>query len=218
MIRKSRTLLARPLVKISQGKFLELALKLTVAGSTVDENLHCWDGSQVRLTSSTLSGGTAKNRDWYDATAVRSSAELGTTVTARNFFADSLNDWATHGDGFGSHATLTAFGAFSFDDDLLLNVFGDLLLNVALTFTSLMRESLLLAAIVAVLELDVLAAKAKWAAAARSEDECSDQRGDDECEMFHGVGHIVIGTDEGMQTNYDGRKKEPVSFPDKGAR
>lgn len=186
-------------------------LELAVSARTINENFHRWDGSDVRFASSALRSGTAENGDRNDSTAIRSRAELGTTVTARNFFADSLNNWATHGDGFGSHATLTAFGAFSFNDDLLFHILSDLLLNETLTFTTLVRESLLFATIVAILELDVLAAKAKGATAARRKDECSDQRGDGECEMFHGVGSMVIGSDEGMQTNYDGRKKEPVS-------
>jgi hypothetical protein len=142
----------------------------------------------VRLTSSTLGGRTAQNRLRNDATAVGSGAELGTTVTTRNFLADSLNDWTTDSDGLGSHATFAALGAFALNDDLLFDILSHLLFDVTLVLATLVREVLLLSAIVAVLQLNVFSADAEGRAATRSENERGDKRGDEECKVFHWCG------------------------------
>lgn len=186
-------------------------LEVLGGGSPFDEHLHGRNGAEMRLASSALSSCAAENGLRNDSAAVRSSTELGTAVATWNFLADSADDGATHGDGLGgSHTTFSALGtlgAFAFDDDLLFNVLGHLLFNVALILTTLVWKGLLGPAVGAVLEFDVLATEAEWRTAARGEDQCGNNRGNDECEMFHGVRLNLTRSGEAMQTNYDGSQR-----------
>lgn len=70
-----------------------------------------------------------------------------------------------------------------------------------------MGEGLLGAAVRAVLQFDGLATEAERRTAARGEDQCGNNRGNDKCEMFHGVRLDLMRSDEVMQTNYDGSRR-----------
>jgi len=139
----------------------------------------------VRLTSSTLNGSSAKNRYRNDSTAIRSSTELRTTISARDFFANGPNNRTANSDGLGSQSTFTALCAFTFDDDLLFNILSHLLFDVTLTFATLVGKCLLFAAIIAVLQVHIFSAKAERRSTTRAEDESGDKRGYDECKVFH---------------------------------
>jgi len=143
------------------------ALEVVVLASARNEDLHGRNGADVWFTSSALCSGTAENGLRNDSVAIIVSAKLRTSRATRNGFADSLHDWTAHSDGLASEATLRVF---TFNNNLLFNVFSNLFLDVALILTTLVWECLLwLGTIAAAFVSDVLITEAEFRTAARRE-------------------------------------------------